>query len=236
MENNQEQQANEQAESQQAEAQDQQAEGQSGDGQERIQELTNELKAEKESKALLEQNIELLKANAPPPKEVEQFDIFKHVGLNPDDPEDMANQGQLKAIINHSTGALREQLNQMRFMIEHPDYADLVGTTEQIRAGQFGEALSAALKANPALLATIQTSNQPQVAAYSIAKLYKQNKGQQTTEDDAKQAIDQAVQNANRIKSSSNTKGGAALTGENRYVAMPDAEFVELAIQNGANF
>jgi len=210
------------------------------DAQDRIQQLTNDLKAQKEANDLLQQNLALMKANAPQQTapQAEQFDIYKHVGLDPEDPDDTANQKQLKTIIAHIEGRYNEQISQLRFMVEHPDYSEVVGTAEQIRAGQFGEPLREAIKANPALIATIQASAQPQVAAYSIAKLYQKNKakGQQTTKTDAQEAIDEAVKNANKVKSSSNVKGGTALKGENRYQSMPDDEFVALAIQNGANF
>lgn len=226
------------AEGQETEAQEQQAEG--GEAQERIQTLTNELESQKQSNELLQQNLALLKANAPQPQQpkVEQFDIFKHVGLDAEDPDDVPNQGQLKQIVNHITGAYREQINQLRFMVAHPDYSEVVGTDEQIRAGQFGEPLKEAIKANPALIATIQASAQPQLAAYSIATLYQKNKakGESTTTTEAQDAIDQAVKNAKKVKTSSNAKGGTALTGESRYEAMSDAEFIELAIKNGATF
>jgi hypothetical protein len=209
-----------------------------GDAKDRIQQLTKELDAEKESKDLLQQNIALMRANAPQQQQVEQFDIYKHVGLDPEDPEDVPNQKQLKAIVGHIQGRYRDEISQLRFKIDHPDYSEIVGTEEQLRAGQFAEPIKEAIKANPALIATIQSSAQPQMAAYSIAKLYQQNKvkGQQTTKTEAQNVIDQAVKNANKVKTSSNTKGGTALTGESRYEAMTDDEFVALAIKNGANF
>lgn len=216
-------------------------EGQEGtEAQERIQQLTKDIQAEKDAKELLQQNIALMKANAPhpQPQQVEQFDIFKHVGLNPEDPDDVPNQKQFKDILTHHNTIIRDQINQLTFMVQHPDYSEIVGTAEQIRMGQFGEPLREAIKANPALIATIQASAQPQMAAYSIAKLYQENKakGQQTTKTDAEKTIEEAVKNANKVKSSSNAKGGTALSVENRYEAMSDAEFVALAIKNGANF
>ena len=87
------------------------------------------------------------------------------------------------------------------------------------------------------MMAMIQTSSNPQLAAYNIAKLYQKNKaeGKTTTKKDAKEAIDEAVENANRVKSSANTKGGGAgLSEEGRYEAMSDEEFMKLAATHGA--
>ena len=73
-------------------------------------------------------------------------------------------------------------------------------------------------------------------AAYEIAKLHQKNKseGVKTTKTDAKEAIDEAVANANRVKSSANTKGGEALSEKGRYEEMSDDEFAKLAATHGA--
>jgi len=72
--------------------------------------------------------------------------------------------------------------------------------------------------------------------AYQIAKLHQQNKaeGKTTTKKDAKEVIDEAIANANRVKSSANTKGGEALSEEGRYANMSDPDFLKLAASRGA--
>jgi len=226
-----------------AEAGQKEESGQEADGgaQERIQQLTKEVEEQKQANSLLQENMALLQANAPQPGQQpaeEKVDIYKQAGLDPNDPEDIPNQGQLKNILTHHMGQISGKINQLAFMAEHPDYSEIVGSAEQIRLGQMAEPLKEAIRKNPALIATIQASAQPQLAAYSIAKLHQKNKdqGKSTTKTEAEQVIDNAVANANRVKSASNTKGGTALTGDSRYEAMTDAEFVEIAKANGANF
>jgi hypothetical protein len=204
---------------------------------ERFDEVNTELSSMKEANALLQQNMALLKANAPAQQPAkEEFDIYKHVGLNPDDPEDIPNQQQLKEINKYNKGVRDQQIAQIRFLSDHPDYSELVGTAEQIQTGQFAEPFKEAIRANPSLMAMIQTSANPQAAAYEIAKLHQQNKakGEKTTKKDAKEAIDEAVENANRVKTSANTKGGEALSEEGRYEGMSDEEFMKLAASHGA--
>lgn len=204
---------------------------------ERLDEATAELTSQKEANALLQQNMALLKANAPAATPAAPaFDIYKHVGLNPDDPEDIPTQKQLKEINKYQEGVREQQIAQIRFLADHPDYTELVGTAEQIMAGQFAEPFREAIKANPSMMAMIGTSANPQSAAYEIVKLYQKNKseGKKTTKSEAKEAIDEAVENANRVKTSANTKGGEALTDEGRFESMDDEEFIKLAATHGA--
>lgn len=204
---------------------------------ERLDEVNAELKAQKETNAALQTNVALLRANTQQPaaKTAEVFNIYKHVGLNPDDPDDIANQKQQKEIDAYHQGIYNTQLSHIRFLVDHPDYPQLVGTDEQIRIGQFQEPFTEALK-DPALLTMFQTSPNPQITAYVITKLHQKNKaeGTQTTTQEAKDTIAEAVKNANRVKSVSNTKGGEALSDEGRYEEMTDEEFIKLATPHGA--
>jgi len=203
---------------------------------ERLDAVTAELTSQKEANELLQQNMALMRANAPAQPKKEEFDIYAHVGLNPEDPDDVANQKQLKEIDKYRQGIRDFQIAQIRFLIDHPDYPEIVGTAEQIQAGQFAKPLQEAINSNPSLIAMIQTSANPQSAAYQIAKLHQQNKaeGKTTTKKDAKEVIDEAIANANRVKSSANTKGGEALSEEGRYANMSDPDFLKLAASRGA--
>lgn len=202
---------------------------------ERLDEISAELATQKEANALLQQNMTLLRANAPAQPKAPEFDIYKHVGLNPDDPDDIANQGQLKEIHKYNQGVIGAQAQHLRFLIDHPDYPELVGTDEQIQSGQFQEPFTEALK-DAALLTMFKTSPTPQITAYVVAKLHQKNisKEKTTTTTEAKSAIDEAVANANKVKSVANTKGGGALSDEGRYESMSDQDFLELAASRGA--
>jgi len=206
----------------------------------RFEEQEAKLKAAEQTNLLLEQQRILTEANAPAAAAAPKFDIFKEAGLDVDS-EDVVipDAKQLKMILDHQQKTMNAQLSQLRFLAEHPDYPDVVGTVEQVRAGQFAEPLAEAIKANPALLPTILNSPNPQIAAYEVAKLHaKQADGGTVTTKEAKAAaaaaIDEAVKNANRTKSSSVVNAGSALSEEGRYAAMSDEEFVELARKSGA--
>lgn len=203
---------------------------------ERLDEVNAEMASLKESNSVLQQNIALLQANAPQQPTAETFDIYKHVGLDPEDPDDVPNQKQLKEINKYHQGQRDTQMEQIRFLSDHPDYPELVGTADQVQSGQFAEPIKAAIKADPSLMAMIQTSANPMLAAYKIARIYQKNTadGKKTTKAEAKAAIDEAVSNANRVKTSANTKGGEALTDEGRFESMDDAEFMKLAATHGA--
>lgn len=205
---------------------------------ERLDETATRLKAAEEQNVLLQQNQALINANAPAAPKGEAFDIYKHVGLDPDDPTDIPNQEQQKKINAYYQGLSQQRDSRIRFLLDHPDYSQLVGTAEQIQTGQFAEPLKEAIRANPTLMATIQNSADPQAAAYAIAKLHKENKekGQtKTTKTEAEKAIDEAVENANRVKTSANTKGGEGLSEEGRVANMSDADFIKLANSCGAD-
>jgi hypothetical protein len=124
-------------------------------------------------------------------------------------------------------------------MLDHPDYSQIVGTAEQIRTGQFAEPLKQAIKANPALMATIQNSADPQAAAYAIAKqqVNKTAAGDttKTTKTEAQAAIDEAVANAGAVKTSANAKGGDGLSEEGRAANMSDAEFMKAFNASGGD-
>lgn len=164
-----------------------------------------------------------------------QVDIFKEVGLDPDDAEDIPNQGQLKQILGHYGKVFDTRLAQLAEMQTLPDYVKLVGTADELASGQYAAPLAAAIKANPALIKDIANSSNPRLAAYNIAKLQSQKpKGKAVTTDEAKEVIDEAVENAGKVKSSANVKGGESLSEEGRYATMSDKDFLKLALSHGA--
>lgn len=235
-------QAEGEAEGQQAESQAEgEAKGEAEESEtvpyERFQEVVTEMKALKEQNETIMQQQALARANPiqGQQEQAPQFDIYKEVGLDPEDPEDIPNQGQIKKILNHAGKVFSSQLAQIAFQQAHPDYAELVGSADEISSGKYAGPLAAAIKQNPALLTMIAKSGDPRLAAYEIAKLQKaKTKDEPVKKDEAKDAIDEAVENAKRVKSSSNAKGGGALSEEGRYEGMSDEEFVALALSNGA--
>lgn len=204
----------------------------------RFDEVNTKLKNAEEANAMLGQQMALMKANQPRSAPQAEFDIYKKVGLDLEDENEMPTAKQLKAINDHNQKQLDAKLEHIRFLQDHPDFAQLVGTSEQLRMRQMAEPLREAIKENPALLATIQSSPNPTIAAYEVAKLHQKNteegESKKVTKKEAKDAIDEAVENANRTKSSSNVKGGGALSEEGRYASMSDEQFVAQAIANGA--
>jgi hypothetical protein len=207
----------------------------------RLEEEAAKVKAAEEKNELLQQNQALIQANVQAtaaPKRPE-FDIYKEVGLDPDDPKDIPNQEQQKKINAYFHAKYERDNAQIRFMLDHPDYSQIVGTAEQIRTGQFAEPLKQAIKANPALMATIQNSADPQAAAYAIAKqqVNKTAAGDttKTTKTEAQAAIDEAVANAGAVKTSANAKGGDGLSEEGRAANMSDAEFMKAFNASGGD-
>lgn len=203
---------------------------------ERFDEVNTKLKAAEEQNVVLQQNQALINANTAVAPKAEAFDIYKEVGL--EGPEDMPNQEQLRKINAYFQGVTQHQTARVRFLIDHPDYPQLVGTAEQIQSGQFAGPLKEAIRVNPTLMATIQNSADPQAAAYAIAKMHKEKteKGEtKTTKSEAEAVIDEAVENAGRVRTVANTKGGEALSEEGRVANMPDDEFIKLANTWGAD-
>lgn len=197
---------------------------------ERFDEQNVKLKAAEEQNALLEQNQALINANATAVKATE-FDIYEEVGLDPNDPKDIPNQEQQKKIDAYHQAIADRKITQLRFVADHPDFPKLVGTAQQIQTGQWADPLMKAIRANPTLMSQIVNSADPYAAAYSIAKIQADKDAggdtTKTTKKEAQAAIDEAVENAKRVKTSANTKGGEGLSEEGRTANMEDADFIK---------
>lgn len=192
---------------------------------ERMDEVLAENTALKEKNELIQQNQAIISANveATAPK-APAFDPWKEAGLDPDDPKDIPNQEQQKKILTHYIGGVTREIDQIRFIADHPDFPKIVGTRKQIATGQLAEPIMKAIRKDPTLLNRITNSGDPYAAAYDIAK------GQiptETTKTEAEAAIDEAVANANKPKSASNTKGGDGLSEEGRTANLSDADFIK---------
>ncbi len=200
----------------------------------RFQEMVDKVELlEKQAGVAAEQQA-IAKANpiAAQATNADQFDIFKEVGLDKDD--DVPDVGQTKKIMAHYGKVFDMRIATLAFHQAHPDYAQLVGTVDEIASGKYAEPLAAAIKKNPALQSMIASSENPRIAAYEVAKLQKESVKSPVVTKEAQNAIDEAVKNANKIKSPSNTKGGEALSEEGRIAKMSDANFLNIARDNGA--
>jgi len=208
----------------------------------RIKELTDKVASLTEQISTMKETAAIAKANpiaAPTQPTQPQADpldvIFKEAGIDLDDPDEIPTQGQLKTILKNVATVYDRRLAEMSFFQLHPDYAQLVGTQDELASGQYAAPLAAAIKKNPALVQQIQKSADPRLAAYEIAKLQKDKKTTEKVDtEEAKNAIEEAVENANKVKSSSNAKGGGGITEEGRFASMSDGDFLKLAADNGA--
>lgn len=195
---------------------------------ERMDEVNTENTRLKEQNELLQQNNALISANVTAAPQAPAFDIYKEVGL--EGPEDMPNVEQSRKINAYFQGINQRQNAQLRFVADHPDFPKLVGTAQQIKTGQWAGPFMKALKTNPTLMSSIVNSSDPYAAAYAVAKIQadKDVEGDRTktTKTEAAAAIDEAVENAQKVKSASNTKGGEALSEKGRTEKMSDADFI----------
>lgn len=205
---------------------------------ERFDEVNNEVAALKEKVELMEQNSALAAANAPQQtaEQAKPFDIFEHAEVGQDD--DTISVGQAKKIVEYTTKTQQAQIDDLRFHVERPDYYDVVGTPDKVKLGQFAAPLAAVFKETPTLLTTMLSSRNPKKAAYELGKAAAANQAtapKAESKDDAQKAIDEAVANAERVKSSATVRGGSPLSEEGRYMNLDNAAFVELARSHGAN-
>ena len=198
---------------------------------ERFQEMTDKVKLLEEQVTNAQQQMAIARANQTQKQPAEKFDIFKEAGL--DDDDDVPTVGQYKKILEHHAKVFDQRLADLSFHQAHPDFEEYVGTADEIASGKYAAPLTAAIKNNPAIARMIGESPNPRMAAYNIAKLQKSQTSPVKT-DEAKQIIDDAKANSERIKSSSNTKGGDSLSEENRYTQMNDSDFLKIANNNGA--
>ena len=207
----------------------------------RIKELTDLVSNLKEQISTMAETAAIARANpvvAPVQTAQQQADpldaIFKEAGLDADDPEEIPNQAQFKKILGNVATVFDRRLAEMSFFQMHPDYTELVGTQDELASGQYAAPLAAAIKKNPALIQQIQKSADPRMAAYEIAKLQKDKPAEKVENKEAQDAIDEAVKNANKVKSVANTTGGGGVTEEGRFASMSDGDFLKLAADNGA--
>lgn len=205
---------------------------------ERMDEVSAKNKELEEQNELLKSNNALIAANVQPAApQGKPFDIYKEVGL--EGPEDVPTVEQSRKINAYFQAVSQREISQLRFVADHPDFPQLVGTADQIKSGQWAAPLMKAIKANPTLMNTIVNSADPYAAAYAVAKIQADKTAEgdktKTTKTEAEAAIDEAVENSKKVKSASNTKGGDGLSEEGRTENMSEAEFIKLFNESGGD-
>ncbi len=207
----------------------------------RLDEVIAENQALKEQANLAIQNAKIAQANKPPVQEQKPFDIYAHVGLDPEDPEDVPNQGQLKQINEYHANQNKQASVETQFLARHPDFDTIVGTDNGIATGKYAPPLQKAIDANPALARVILNTppEHRREAAYQIAKSHFTKAPpsiiENTSNDAAAAAIKEAADTAARVKSAGNAAGGGVLSEEGRIATMSDKDFLQLMSNNGAD-
>lgn len=200
---------------------------------ERMDTLINENTELKTRIDLIEQNNALVAANAPATQPLEEFDIYKEAGVS-DEGSDSISVEQHRKTLDYVQKTHQAQITDLRFHVMNPDFTEMVGTNDQIAKQEFAPPLAAALKANPALLDQIKSNANPKQAALGIARAAAGAvKAAETT--DGEDVIDEAVRNAERVKSGQTVRGGSGVGAQHRFMSMTDEAFTALARKNGAN-
>ena len=207
------------------------------DAEKRIEDLVAENKTLTEKNEEYQRNQAVLAANAAPAEPVNQIDPWQAAGLDPNEPNESATQEQHKKILGHFVGSLQEESALTRFVVDHPDFPQIVGTADQIATGQLAGPIMTAIKADPTLYDRLKNSRSRLAAykaAYSVAKIQarKEAKPQKTA---AQEAVDEAVDNAEKVKSVSTTTGGAALSEKGPTENLSDADYIKLFNQYGGD-
>jgi len=196
---------------------------------ERFDEVNAKLAAVEETNALLQQNMALAAANANAARMPQQpTDEYEAAGINISDPDnDVLTVSQQRKLDAYRNKVRATETAELHFKLDHPDFALIVGTPEQIAAGQYAKPLQDAIKDNPTIGAKIGASANPRAAAYSIAKLYSQRSSSPaaTAADEASAVIKDALAAADRPGSASAASGQAGLDQANTIRNESDADF-----------
>lgn len=180
---------------------------------ERFQEVNNKVKELEQQIQLSQQQIALYQANMQQQAQAQrpQMPNF-YEGLEDDDVMTVAEAKKAtQAMVQQFSSAI----NELQFLVQHPDYHQLVGTPQQL-----GEPLKQAILKNPQIMMEIRQSPNPMLTAYNYAKMASMQ--QQTTVNPAAAA---AIQAATRPGSASMVANGGAFNAASRFAAMSDEEF-----------
>ena len=185
---------------------------------ERFQEVNNKVKELEQQVQLAQQQIALYQANMQqqaqqPPQQLPNF----YDGLEDDDVMTVAEAKKAtQAMVQQFSSAI----NELQFLVQHPDYHQLVGTPQQL-----GEPLKQAILKNPQIMMEIRQSPNPMLTAYNYAKMAQAVMNNQQAQQQINPAAAAAIQAATRPGSASMVANGGAFNAANRFAAMSDEEF-----------
>lgn len=180
---------------------------------ERFAEVNNKVKELEQQVQLAQQQIALYQANMQqqaqqPPQQLPNF----YDGL---DDDDVMTVAEAKKATQAMVQQFASAINELQFLVQHPDYHQLVGTPQQL-----GEPLKQAILKNPQIMMEIRQSPNPMLTAYNYAKMASMQ--QQTTVNPAAAA---AIQAATRPGSASMVGTNGGFNAANRFASMSDEEF-----------
>lgn len=185
---------------------------------ERFQEVNNKVKELEQQVQLAQQQIALYQANMQqqaqqPPQQLPNF----YDGLEDDDVMTVAEAKKAtQAMVQQFSSAI----NELQFLVQHPDYHQLVGTPQQL-----GEPLKQAILKNPQIMTEIRHSPNPMLTAYNYAKMAQAVMNNQQAQQQINPAAAAAIQAATRPGSASMVANGGAFNAANRFASMSDEEF-----------
>ena len=185
---------------------------------ERFAEVNNKVKELEQQVQLAQQQIALYQANMQqqaqqPPQQLPNF----YDGLEDDDVMTVAESKKAtQAMVQQFSSAI----NELQFLVQHPDYHQLVGTPQQL-----GEPLKQAILKNPQIMMEIRQSPNPMLTAYNYAKMAQAVMNNQQAQQQINPAAAAAIQAATRPGSASMVANGGAFNAASRFAAMSDEEF-----------
>lgn len=185
---------------------------------ERFAEVNNKVKELEQQVQLAQQQIALYQANMQqqaqqPPQQLPNF----YDGLEDDDVMTVA---EAKKATHAMVQQFSSAINELQFLVQHPDYHQLVGTPQQL-----GEPLKQAILKNPQIMMEIRQSPNPMLTAYNYAKMAQAVMNNQQAQQQINPAAAAAIQAATRPGSASMVANGGAFNAASRFAAMSDEEF-----------
>ena len=132
---------------------------------ERFSEVNNKVKELEQQVQMSQQQIALYQANmqnAQAQQPQQQLPNF-YEGLEEDDVMTVA---EAKKATQAMAQQFQASIGELQFLVQHPDYNQLVGTPQQL-----GEPLKQAILKNPQIMTEIRHSPNPMLTAYNYAKM-----------------------------------------------------------------
>ena len=195
---------------------------------ERFAEVNDKVKDLEQKVQMSQQQLALYQANMQQPQQQQQPETPDfYDGL---DDDDIMTVAQAKQATEAMTQKFQSSLSELQFMVQHPDYHDVVGTPQNL-----GEPLKNAITQNPQIMTEIRSSPNPMLTAYNYAKMVQKTEQPQTNPAFAQQQVKQqtnpeaqaAINAATKPGSASMAGGGSGFNQANLFANMSDDEFAK---------